>query len=78
MTAETDLFADELFPGSYKSWRYCIEVKCGVPLTPEFIQERVSVLSDPNHQESRRFSELYGETYRNQVLSWFRYAANES
>jgi len=75
---DTDPYAAELFPSDYASWRYCIEIKCGLALTPEFLQARIAILGDPRHEESRRFASLYGEPYRAQVLDWFRHAAAEA
>jgi len=75
---DTEHHAEELFPSNYASWRYCIEIKCGQPLTPEFVQARIAVLSDPSHEESRRFASLYGESWREQVLTWFQHAATEA
>lgn len=77
MTDNAEHYAAELFPTDYASWRYCIEVKCGLPLTPDYIQARIAVLADPSLEESRRFAGLYGEPYREQVLAWFRRAADE-
>ncbi|MDJ0806502.1 MAG: hypothetical protein QNJ78_06675 [Gammaproteobacteria bacterium] len=78
MVDDTERYAGELFPSDYTSWRYCIEVKCGLALTPEFLQARIAVLGDPRHEESRRFAELYGRSYREQVLGWFQRAAAET
>ncbi len=78
MADHTERYAEELFPGDYTSWRYCIEVKCGLALTPEFLQARIAILGDPRHEESQRFASLYGEPYREQVLAWFRQAAAEA
>jgi hypothetical protein len=77
MIDETNRYAEELFPSNYASWRYCIELKCNQRLTPEFVQTRIAVLSDPQHEESRRFIKLYGEPWREQVLVWFQQAATE-
>ena len=77
MVDDTERYAAELFPGDYMSWRYCIEVKCGLALTPDFLQTRIAILGDPHHEESRRFSTLYGEPYHEQVLTWFQRAASE-
>jgi hypothetical protein len=77
MVEETQRYTAELFPSDYESWRYCIEVKCGVGFTPEFLQERIAVLGDPRHEESQRFASLYGEAYLKQVLTWFERAAGE-
>ncbi len=78
MTDDTERYAAELFPSNYASWRYCIEVKRSLALTPEFLQARIAILGDPRHQESQRFAKLYGEPYREQVLAWFRRAAAET
>jgi len=78
MANETARYAAELFPGDYASRRYCIETKCGLALTPEFIQARIAVLTDPNHEESQRFAKLYGGSYREQVPAWFQRAAAEA
>jgi hypothetical protein len=78
MADDTERYAAELFPSDYVSWRFCIEAKCGLALTPEFLQERIAVLGDPRHEESRRFMKLYGKPYCEQVLAWFQRAADEA
>lgn len=78
MTDNSKRYAAELFPSDYSSWRYCIEVKCGLALTPAFLQARIAVLGDPHNKESQRFASLYGESYREQVLAWFQRAAAEA
>ena len=78
MTGDTQAYADELFPSDYASWRYCIQVKCGLALTPEYIQARIAILGDAQHEESRRFAGLYGEPWRERVLDWFQRAAAEA
>ena len=72
MVDDTERYASELFPSGYASWRFCIEFKCGLALTPEFVKARIAVLGDPRHEESQRFRKLYGKTYHDQVLAWFR------
>jgi hypothetical protein len=78
MHNEIERYSDEFFPSDYSSWRYCIENKCGQALTPEYIQVRIAILSDPGHEESRRFTKLYGKPWREQVLAWFQRAAEEA
>jgi len=78
MADTNERYAEEIFPSDYASWRYCIEFKCGVPLTPEFIQSRIAILSDPRQEETKRFAKLYGKPYHQQVLGWFEQAATES
>jgi len=63
-----------VIPKTYAQWRHCIEVDCGIPLEPAFIQSRLSVLRDPAHDETRRFASLYGQTHARSVLAWFEQA----
>jgi hypothetical protein len=75
---ERERYSGELIPTDYPSWRYCIEVKCRQPLTPAYLEARISVLSDPEAEETQRFARLYGDAHRQQVLAWFRRAAREA
>jgi hypothetical protein len=68
----------ELIPGSYASWRYCITVECGIPLTAEFVARRIDVLSRSNGEETLQFRRLYGDEHWQRVLAWFRQSQNES
>ena len=74
MDDDTDGFAAELIPTGYASWRYCIEVKCGIALTPEYVEERIGVLADPGKEETKRFARTYGRAHLDKVLGWFRRA----
>jgi hypothetical protein len=74
MANDTAGFAAELIPAGYASWRYCIEVKCGIPLTPGYVEERIRVLADPGQEETQRFAGTYGRDHLERVLSWFRQA----
>jgi hypothetical protein len=70
-------YEEELLPQSYESWRYCIEHKCGLRLTRDYIQQRISILSDPQQEETQRFSRSYGPAHLAQVIAWFERAAAE-
>jgi hypothetical protein len=74
MTDDTGGFAAELIPTGYASWRYCIEVKCGIALTPEYVEERIRVLADAGQEETQRFARTYGRGHLERVLGWFRQA----
>lgn len=76
MATGNEGFAAEFIPSSYGSWRYCIEVKCGIPLTLGYVRERIRILSDPSHEETRRFSGTYGQAHLERVLAWFQQAAD--
>lgn len=78
MIDATEQHAAELIPSNYASWRYCIEVKCGLALTTDYLRERIVVLSNSDHEETKRFAKLYGNAHREQVLAWFREAAAEA
>jgi len=70
-------YEEELFPQSYESWRYCIEHKCGLRFTRDYIQQRISILSDPQQEETQRFTRSYGPAHLAQVVAWFERAAAE-
>ena len=74
MTDDTAGFAAELIPTGYASWRYCIEVKCSIALTPEYVEECIRVLADPSMEETQRFARTYGRAHLDRVLGWFRRA----
>lgn len=58
-------------PQSYEEWHYCITVECGIPLTLEFIEERLTALQEISDFKTKQFVQLYGRQYHEQVLSWF-------
>ncbi|MEM9629493.1 MAG: hypothetical protein AAGA21_24930 [Pseudomonadota bacterium] len=64
-------------PSTYDEWRHCIVVKCGLQLTPEFIQQRLSALRDENDYQTLRFREMWGVEHLRQVITWFEKAENE-
>ena len=61
-------------PETYAEWRRCIEVDCGLTLTPDFITTRLTVLSQPAHQDVQRFANLYGQAHLARVRHWFEQA----
>lgn len=63
-----------LIPQTYTQWRHCIEVDCGIALTPAFIAERLTVWRQPGHEETKRFVRLYGAEHLQRVVSWFEQA----
>jgi hypothetical protein len=67
----------ELIPSSYPSWRYCITVECRIPLTAEFVAQRIDVLGQFNSEETLRFRRIYGDEHWQNVLAWFRQSQQE-
>lgn len=64
-------------PNTYDEWRYCIEVKCGLQLTPEFVQQRLSSLRNDRDYQTQRFREMWGDGHLRQVITWFEKAEKE-
>ncbi|SDV03973.1 hypothetical protein SAMN05216202_3581 [Pseudomonas mucidolens] len=56
-------------PDSYATWRHCITVECGIPLTVEFIQRRLAVLTHTKEYETQRLAEVYGVRHGQTVLA---------
>ena len=59
-----------MVPTTYNDWRHCIEVDCGVKLTPQFIEERLTVYTDVTSAETQRFIAMYGETHLKNIVQW--------
>ncbi len=59
---------------NYEAWRHCIEVKCGIPLTPAYVEVRIQELQDANNKHTKEFVSLYGEAYTKKILDWFSLA----
>jgi hypothetical protein len=64
-------------PESYEAWYHCLTVRCGVVLTPAYLDARLAALEDVTAPETRRFTELYGQAHRLRVLGWFARAKLE-
>ncbi|MEM9695816.1 MAG: hypothetical protein AAGA56_24955 [Myxococcota bacterium] len=62
---------------SYDEWKHCITVKCGIPLTSDYVDKRLAALSDEQDKATARFVELYGDAYRRQTIAWFEQARRE-
>lgn len=58
-------------PQNYTEWRYCITVTCGLELTSEFIDKRITALENVSDFKTKQYIELYGSQYHQLVLSWF-------
>lgn len=65
------------FPETFEQWKRCITVDCGIPLTPAFVSQRLTVWRDEKSQETQRFRRLYGDPYWQAVIGWFERAERE-
>ncbi len=64
-------------PTDYESWKYCITIKCKIPLTPDYVNERIRILTDTKHAETKEFVKLYGVDYHERIVNWFKRAQTE-
>lgn len=63
-----------MIPLTYEQWRQCIEHDCGIRLTPDFVQERLTVYVDAGNEETRRFVALYGDNHLKNIIQWYSQA----
>ncbi len=59
-------------PDTYAAWRRCIEVDCGLALTPAFITARLQALADDRDPHTSRFVAQRGDAHRRRVLGWLQ------
>lgn len=67
----------DIFPETYEQWHHCITVECGIPLTSEFVAQRLEVWRNEQAEETVRFRRLYGDAYWHMVIGWFERAVAE-
>lgn len=72
------MIATETIPSSYESWRHCIEKKCGLSLTPDYIAARLTALRDERDAHTRDFLRVYGEPHLRATVAWFERAQSEA
>ena len=65
------------FPENYEQWKHCITVDCGIPLTPEFVAQRLTVWRNEALEETARFRKLYGDGHWRAVIGWLEEAERE-
>jgi hypothetical protein len=66
-----------MIPSTYEDWKHCVTVRCGITLTPAYIEERLLALRDPRDKMMARFQELYGQDHLEKVIAWFERAKAE-
>jgi hypothetical protein len=65
-----------MIPTNYEQWRHCIEIECGIALEPDYVAQRLTVLTQPG-DEPERFARLYGQAHLQHVIGWFQLAQAE-
>ena len=68
---------NEVFPRHFGDWKKCITQKCKIPLTQEYVNERIKLLSDANSSERKRFVEKYGAHWTGTIIDYFKQARDE-
>ncbi|MEM9435441.1 MAG: hypothetical protein AAGA15_00250 [Pseudomonadota bacterium] len=66
-----------LVPQNYEDWKHCITVKCGIPLTPSYVEERIAALSDEADYTTQKFIKRWGTAQHERTIGWFKQAAKE-
>ncbi|MEM6727366.1 MAG: hypothetical protein AAF618_02590 [Pseudomonadota bacterium] len=64
-------------PTSYEDWKHCITVKCDIPLTPSYVDERIAALTDDRDYHTQKFKERWGVSHHARTLEWFKRAKEE-
>ncbi len=65
------------FPQNYDEWVHCITVECGIPLTSDFVSQRLAVWRNEGSEETQRFRKLYGDAHWQAVIGWFERAERD-
>ncbi|MEM1007089.1 MAG: hypothetical protein AAF625_19190 [Pseudomonadota bacterium] len=58
-------------PKTYDEWEHCITVKCGIPLTPEYIAQRIEAMQDIGDHDTQKFIERWGKDHHARTVGWF-------
>lgn len=66
-----------MIPKTYLEWRRCIEVDCGLALTPDFVAGRLAELRDGQNERTAQFARRYGREHLQRVIAWFEQAASD-
>ncbi|EPY9770969.1 TPA: hypothetical protein N2R65_004541 [Klebsiella variicola] len=66
-----------MIPKTYNEWENCIVNDCGIELTDSFIQQRLDVLNNESHHETKRLLSLYGKPHLEKLIRWFTTAAEK-
>ncbi len=62
---------------TYEDWKHCITELCDIPLTPDYIEKRITELCDPDNDHTKRFINVWGESHLKRTIGWFKQAKQE-
>lgn len=60
-----------MIPQTFEQWKDCIENKCKIVLTSEYVNSRLLELADDSNTNTILFIEKYGKEHKNNILLWF-------
>lgn len=63
-----------MIPADFDEWKDCIQNRCGIHLTDEYIQKRIAALSNSTDTHTIQFVKFYGRDYTLKVIAWFEQA----
>jgi hypothetical protein len=66
-----------LIPRTYAEWRHCITVLCAIPLTSDYIAERLKAFDDESDFMTQKYRQVWGEKQLQQTRQWFVQAQQE-
>ncbi len=63
---------------TYEEWKHCITVQCGIPLTSDYIAQRMTELNDLSNEHTKKFVKTWGEPQLKKVIAWFEEAKQDT
>ncbi|MAX53448.1 MAG: hypothetical protein CMH22_15845 [Methylophaga sp.] len=67
-----------MIPSTYDEWYVCIVDECKIELNQNYINERLSILTNDTLEESRIFRKKYGDKHWRDVIGWFNHVKQEN
>lgn len=64
-------------PSNYEEWKHCITVKCDIPLTASYVEERLSALMNDGDYQTQKFKDRWGAKHHARTVEWFKRAKDE-
>jgi hypothetical protein len=64
-------------PTTFEDWKACITVACGIPLTREYVEQRLIALKDDKDYNTQKLKNMWGGEHYTNVVGWFGRALEE-
>lgn len=55
-------------PQNYSEWEHCITIDCDIPLTLDYVTNRIEALQNDKDYHTQKFVKTWGEAHRAQTL----------